>query len=78
MIVIVPQNIPIDYSIQYPQDFTFIIGHKELEFDSFQDIALRQYITDQNVPGFIQIKSEYDSRITGELRLLEMDSNPNS
>lgn len=67
MIKIVPESVPIDYTIPYPQDFTFIIGHKELEFDGFQDISLRQYITDQNVPGFIQIKSEYDSRVLGEL-----------
>lgn len=77
MNVIVPENIPMDYSIPYEQEFSFIICHKPLVKDYFQDISLRQYITDQNVPGFIQIKSEYDSRITGELRFLEMDSHTN-
>ena len=67
MIKIIQQNIPIDYKINFPQEITYIVGHKPLEFDGFQDISLRQYITDQNVEGFIQIQSEYDSRVMGEL-----------
>jgi hypothetical protein len=77
MNLIVPENIPIDYSIQYEQEFSFIICHKPLEKDYFQDISLRQYITDQDVPGCIKIPNQYDSRIYGELRLLEMDCHTN-
>lgn len=67
MNVIIPENIPMDYSIPYEQEFTFIICHKPLEKDYFQDISLRQYITDQNVPYCRKIPNQYDSRIYGEL-----------
>ena len=62
------QNEKIDLNCAYPQTYNFIVCHKPTKcLDMFGDLANRVYLSDNKLPGTIDVYNGYDSSRYGEL-----------